>query len=272
MLLVLPFCQVDYKLALALAKYLQYLGPYKQHELMLVCPTNVSDHLEEIQAAIGDQFARVLTFMPRVYQDGWPAGPNTMFYSIAHHVAMNVDCRCWYMYEPDNTPIKPGWLNTLALEYDRTNRPFMGVIHKTFWKRKDDSFYQDGSHLTGSSIYPKETPRYSRLFRTIPHSQLPWDVYWQWDVIKYAASTNLIHHEWRSFNYRRDKKTGEIIGDRKPGLLPADINTPIPLRPDAVTHHGCKDGTLMQIMRGFFTARKEDVNQPALSLAHEPAN
>ena len=266
MLLVLPFSQVDYRLALALAKYLQYLGPYKQHELLLVCPANVSEHLEEMQKLIGDQFARVSTLIPKVHKDGWPVGPNSMFHSIAYHIASNVDCPCWYMFEPDNTPIKPSWLNTLASEYNRTARPFLGVIHPTYYRRQDGTFYQDGAHLTGSSIYPKNAPQFSRLFRTIPHANIPWDVYWQWEIIKYAGSTNLIHHEWRSFNWHRDKKSGEIVGERKGGTLPPDINTPLPLRPDAVVHHGCKDGTIMNIMRGFFTSRaKESEEQLSLT-------
>jgi hypothetical protein len=168
MLLVFPFCRTDAKLAIALAKYFQYLGPYKQHDILLACPDNAADKLEEIQEAFGEQFAKVYTFHPKIYQDGWPVGPNCMFHAITNHVAQSINCKCWYMYEPDNTPIKPGWLNTLAVEYDRTARPFMGVIHATYWKRRDGSFYQDGSHLTGSSIYPKDAPRYSTLFRTIP--------------------------------------------------------------------------------------------------------
>lgn len=259
MLIVLPFCQLDYKLAIALAKYLQYLGPYKQHEFLLVCPPEDSGYLEEMQEAVGDQFARVSVLTPRGLRVAWPGGPNTMFFTIANHVAANVDCTCWYMFEPDNTPVKPGWANTLANEYARTGRPFMGVVHPTYWKRPNGTWYQDGIHLNGSAIYPKNCPAYSRLFRTIPHANIPWDVYWQWDIASYAASTNLIHFEWRSFNYRRDKQTGEINGERVKGLLPSNLNNPIPLRPDAVVHHGCKDGSLLNIMRGLFTARKESL-------------
>lgn len=258
MLLVIPFCQADYKLALSLAKYLQYLGPYKQHDLLLACPGNLSTQLDEMQSAIADQFARVHVFTTKS-NGAWPQGANAMFHAIAHHVSSRIDCKSWYLYEPDCTPIKPGWLNSLAVEYDRTNRPFMGCIQPTYWKRKDDSFYQDGSNLAGSAIYPKNVSDFSSLFKTIPYASQPWSIYWQWNIIPNAVNTNLIHHEWRSFNYRRDKKSGEIVSDRVEGTLPPEINTPIPLRPDAVTHHGCKDGSLMQIMRGMFTAQKQPV-------------
>jgi hypothetical protein len=259
MLIVFPFSKVDYKLALSLAKYLQYLGPYKQHDLMLCCRPNVKEHLEEIETLIGGEFAKVLTITPSC-PDGWPQGANSMFQIISDHIWKNVDCSCWYMFEPDNTPIKPGWANTLAEEYIRSARPFMGVVQATYWRRKDGTFHQDGTHMNGSGIYPKDAPRYSMLFSTIKDTHLPWDVYWQWDITKYASNTNLMQLDWRSFNFRRDKKSGEIIGDRAPGLVPTSFGVPR-LRPDAVIHHGCKDGSLMQIMRGFFTARKEDVKQ-----------
>ena len=113
MLIVFPFCKLDYKLAISLAKYLQYLGPYKQHELMLCCRPEIKDQIEVIEKLIGDQFSKVLTLTPNC-RDGWPQGSNTMFHIIAEHIARNVDCPCWYMFEPDNTPIKPGWANTLA--------------------------------------------------------------------------------------------------------------------------------------------------------------
>jgi hypothetical protein len=261
MLIVLPFCKLDYKLAVSLAKYLQHLGPYKQHELMLVCRPDIKDHLEELEKLIGDQFGRVLTLTPNC-ADGWPQGSNIMFHMIADYISRSVDCPCWYMFEPDNTPIKPGWANTLQEEYTRAARPFMGVVHATFWKRKDGTFYQDGTHMNGSGIYPKNTPAYSRLFSTIPHTGLPWDVYWQWEIVKYAANTNYMQLDWRSFNFRRDKKSGEIVGDRAPGILPAHLPAPR-LRPDAVVHHGCKDGSIMQIMRGFLTARKEEITEEA---------
>jgi hypothetical protein len=258
MLLVLPFCQTDYKLAVSLAKYLQYLGPYKQHDLLLACPGNLSDQLDEIQSSIGDQFARVSTYTLKS-NGAWPQGANNMFHSIAYHILTKIDCKCWYLYEPDCTPIKPGWLNTLASEYERTHRPFMGCVQPTYWKRKDGTFYQDGVNLAGSAIYPRDVSAYSSLFKSIPYTKHPWNVYWQWNISPNAVNTNLIHNEWRSFGYRRDKKSGEIVSERVDGTLPPELNTPIPLRPDAVTHHGCKDGSLMQILRGIFTAQKEPV-------------
>jgi hypothetical protein len=257
MLIVFPFCQADFKLAHSLAKYMQYLGPYKQHELMLVAQPELSQDAEELEKIIGDQFARILRFTPKVGVQKWPVGSNRMFHSVAYHIQQNVDAPFWFLLEPDNIPLKPGWANTLAEEYKRTNRPFMGVVHATWWRRADGTFYQDGIHLNGSAIYPKDTPRYSRLFHTIPDTSYPWDVYWQWEMIKYAAGTNLMQLEWRSFNFRRDKKTGEIIGDRAPNVFPDHIGIPR-VRPDAVILHGCKDGSLMQIMRGFFTSRKEE--------------
>jgi hypothetical protein len=257
MLLVFPFNTQDVRLAITLAKYFEFVGPYKSHELLIAAPNDCESYVQEIQAAIGDQFARVYTHYVTTRQ-GWPAGPNGAFHSVAYYIWQQIPCDCWYFFEPDNTPLKPNWINTLADEYRRVQRPFMGVIHPTYWRRKNpdgtlERFIQDGSHLVGTSIYPKDAPRYSKLFKSIPYAITPWDVYWQWETIKYASGTNLIHHEWRSFRYKRDKKTGEIKGERAPGgELPYE---PKPLSPDAVVHHGCKDGSLLHIMRGLIVSR-----------------
>lgn len=261
MLLVLPFHSNDAKLALAQAKYLELVGPYKSHDLLIVAPNTCEDTASQILLAIGDQFAKTSTYFLTNHRDGWPIGPNMMFHSTMTHIWQNVDCECWYFYEPDNTPLKPNWINTLYDEYRRVQRPFLGFIHPTHWRRANGEVYDDGVHMTGSSIYPKNAPKYSILYKTIPHANIAFDVYWQWDIIKYAAHTSLIHHEWRSWKYRLDKETGVIQGERTPDgkVIPEAIK---PLSVSAVTHHGCKDGSLMKIMRGLLGSRKESVEEP----------
>jgi hypothetical protein len=257
-LLVLPFSALDARLALSLAKYLEHVGPYKSHEVLIATPKDCEAAANEIREVIGDQFSKVYTHFVNNHRDGWPIGCNLMFHDISYHIWTEVPCKAWYMFEPDNTPIKPNWLNTLSDEYDRVARPFMGVIHPSYWLRgrgtSQERFIQDGTHLIGTSIYPQNAPQYSTLWKSIPHATVPWDVYWQWEIVKHAAGTNLIDHQWRTIRYKRDKKTGEIKGERTPGsTLPYE---PYPLRPDAVVHHGCKDLSLMNIMRGFFASRE----------------
>ena len=277
MLLVLPFTSLDSRLMLTLAKYLEFVGPYKSHEVLLVAPKDCEEILNEIREVIGDQFSKVYTHFLTNHRDGWPVGCNMMFHSVAYHIMNTIQCKNWYFFEADNTPIKPNWMNTLSDEYDRVGRPFMGVIHGSFWRRgqgtPDDRFIQDGSHLIGTSIYPQNAPAYSKLYKSIPYARIPWDVYWQWEIIKHAAGTSLIHHEWRTVKYKKNKTTGEIKGERvPPGALPYE---PRPIPPDAVVVHGCKDGSLMQIMRGFFSSRLSPVANPALRMEHpdpQPVN
>lgn len=264
MLIVLPFCKYDYDLAIALADYMTLLGPYKQHELLLVCAPEFSVHLNKIEASVGDQFAKVSVLMPTNLKHGWPIGPNTIFFTIAHHVLRTSSWPFWYMFEPDNTPLKVGWADALAAEYVQSKKLFVGVIHPTMWQRKNGSFFQHGSHLSGSCLYSKNTPNLIRLFKAVPMISHPWDVYLQWEIVPKAMHTTLIHHEWKSFNWHRDEVTGEIVGERPPNTLPPGMNTPKPLRADAVVHHGCKDGSLMNLMRASFTARKEPLEQVSL--------
>jgi hypothetical protein len=263
MLLVLPFTGSDAKLALMQAKFFEYVGPYKAHEVLLLNPPIVDSFRDQIQEALGDQFARIHLHNVGNLRPGWPGGCNQMFHTAAYHIAHKIDCDCWYFFEADNTPLKPNWINTLSDEYKRSGRPFMGVIHPTYWihgAAQNRQFVQDGVHLVGTSIYPKNVIKYSRLFKTVPQARTPWDVYWQWEIVKHSVSTNLMQHEWRTIRYKRDKKSGEIVGERTPGNELA--YDPKPVSPDAVVHHGCKDGTLMHIMRGFFSSRSKPIDVP----------
>lgn len=253
MLLTFPFSNVDAKLAVSLAKYLELVGPYKSHDLLIVTPTECENYANEVLEAAGDQFAKTSVHFLKNHRDGWPGGANRMFFAAMMHVWREVPCECWYFFEPDNTPVKPNWINTLYDEYRRVQRPFLGVINPTHFRRKDETFFQEGTHLVGTAIYPKETPRYSKLYKTIPLADRPFDVYWQWEITKHAAGTILLQHEWRSWKYSRDKNTGEIIGERHPsGKLPYAVK---PLMPDTVVHHGCKDGSLMAVMREVIEQR-----------------
>lgn len=263
MLLVLPFTSLDAKLALMQAKYLEYVGPYKAHEVLLLNPPVVDSFRDQIQEVLGEQFARIHIHSVSNLRPGWPAGCNQMFHTAAYHIANKIDCDGWYFFEADNTPLKPNWLNAIADEYKRSGRPFFGSMHPTYWvhgKGADKQLVQDGVHLVGTSVYPRDSMRYSKLFKTIIHAKVPWDVYWQWEIVRHTAATNLMQHEWRTIKYKRDKKSGEIVGERAPGN---ELNyPPKPVSPDAVVHHGCKDASLMHIMRGFFASRSKPIEPP----------
>jgi hypothetical protein len=272
MLLVLPFTSMDAKLALTQVKYLEYVGPYKAHEVLLLNPPSVNGFRDQIREALGEQFSRIHTHDVGNLRPGWPSGCNQMFHTAAFHVANKIECDCWYFFEADNTPLKPNWLNTLSDEYKRSGRPFLGVLHPTYWVHGNNTpnrqLVQDGVHLVGTSIYPRNVMKYSKLFKTVLQAKIPWDVYLQWELIKHSAATNLMQHEWRTIRYKRDKKSGEICGERTPGN---EIGfDPRPVSPDAVVHHGCKDGSLMHIMRGFFSSRSKPIEVP-LSPVEEAA-
>lgn len=256
MLLTYAFSKHDYDAALRLAKFFKYVGPFDQHELLLPSTDDMISVRDQIEELIGPMFSRVhlLTLSP--LKEGWPQGPNTMFYQIAMHIFNNMPGDSgWYFFEAgDSVPLHPGWLDELEAEYKRMNRPVMGAFHPTFWNKDGDPVNSFGIHVVGTAIYPRKLPAYVPIFNTINVApQMAFDCVMQWYLVPHLShETSLIQHQWSTANYAKGKD-GRVIGE-KTGRRPVYLDKYIePVRWDAAVHHGCKDDSLLHIVRGKLT-------------------
>ena len=252
MLLVFPVSKADHDLAVKLAGWMAELGGVHGHPILLAyapsCPEPSREALVSLLSRCTERFHQVK--LPVFAEVGWPGSPNLMFKSTALYVERAPEFareRGWYFFEPDCTPTAPGWLDALAEEYRKCGTPFFGVRHHTRLTNAQGVERIDGDHMVGTGIYPIRLSDYFKLHRFLGTDTKPFDVFLQWAVQKAGLThTELIQHNWGSRLYERSG--GKIICKPLPGKDLVSIFDPV--RDNAVVVHGCKDGTLIDVLRG----------------------
>lgn len=176
---------------------------------------------------------------------------NFMFRSVAQYIAHKIkDTDAFYFFEPDCTPMIPEWWDKIKAEYQNCGTPFMGdvrgVTHAIDAER----------HMNGSGIYPQNVAKFS--IKALRADAQPWDAYARDEIVPRAAATRLITTLFNTIDYR--EADGQIItrlGHN--GVRNAGPDVGIDAR--AVVVHGCKDGSLLAILR----RRKSEVKEKHLT-------
>jgi hypothetical protein len=96
--------------------------------------------------------------------------------------------------------------------------------------------------MVGTGLYPKNFVTLCELFDTIRYTDLPWDVYVQWEVLPNCIETNSIQHIWNVQNARRKNKRITCDGV-------SEISQPVTVNEKALVVHGFKDGSLINLLR-----------------------
>jgi hypothetical protein len=244
MLLVIPVSASDASLIDPVSKVISCFGPYPLHQLLVVGSASNWDRVNELSSKLGPLFKSVGTYKIPGEVTGWPKGPNHYFRATVSHLFENsmLD-QPWYWFELDNTPLKPGWLDSLQVEYNLQSAVYMGVKHPTFYVDPNDNLVVRGHHMCGSGVYPKDFVGRSVLWRY--DEGVAFDIWIQWEVVPSLHDTHLMQHNWKTQNYRREN--GAIVCD------PVEVPHPelvfnLDVREDAVVLHGCKDGSLARIV------------------------
>lgn len=246
MLVILPVSASDAHLIVPLVDVMTQFGGLKEHWAMVVANGSSRDDGESYAAMVRPLFGKVdLFILPKPTPPGWPEGCNSYFSQTADHLEIVGNTDPWYWFEADCTPLCEGWLDQLVAEYELAKMPFLGVKEETRLRKMDDSIVSDGHHMVGTGIYPAKVSKYSALHRHA--GNIPWDVFWRWEIIKHIHPTKLIQHNWGTGNYKRMGKGGHRIGCEmvKPG---ANRDMAIEVNDDAVVLHGCRDNSLRNII------------------------
>ena len=236
------------------------LGTAEKYPVLMVLDPDVPrDDWVEIRTVLESAFKSVMTVkavMNTTVDVGWPAGPNAMFRAAAS-AALMFPNEPWYFFEPDNTPMGPGWLDRLAEAYAKCGKPCMGVLQQS-WRllQPTNERIPAGKHLVGTAVYPTDLKALSHSFLSCVDPQsgrvIAFDVAMQDDLVagQHAAHTNLIQHNWLTQNYRRDEN-GVMVCDAKEGRLSGQLgfSLPHPVNETIAVVHGCKDLTLLRLLR-----------------------
>lgn len=252
MLLVFPVSVVDAQLALDVSEWMRSLGPYSRHKALMAWSSELP---VDKRAAIAAHFkAMDWAEPPRAFSVGvkdseqkWPTAANVIFRECAKMVAQFPQFRCpWFFFEPDCTPMVPGWLDKLADTYNEDiTRPFLGRVQDTF-NLVGGERVKVGQHMVGTAIYPPVLEPYTKAHL---HPAFAFDHAISRDIAPHWRDTRLIQHNWSTGNYRRTPE-GRIVCD-KVRLRFSQQGQQLDryVAPETLVLHGCKDGSLIKLLK-----------------------
>lgn len=190
----------------------------------------------------------------------WPNGANECFQRVAHHIAKLDTDEPFLFCELDMIPIKSGWADALQLAYRQAAQPCLGVVAPTFKAYRNDAKTLEGDplpprivkedkHMVGAGVYPAKFALQSTLLRFLD-SLNPFDIQLQYEIFAMGvAHTDLISHHFNTVNYRREGDK-VVCDDKEPEKLFDAITYSGEVNMDAVLVHGCKDGSLSELLAG----------------------
>lgn len=248
MLIVTPISAADAELADSFASAVRHFGPNPEFDCLVVARPRDLQLAEHLQKQLDGLFRSVSIYIFAADgPDGWPKGPNFYWAQTALHISQDLKSAApWFWMELDCTPLKEGWAMDLLTAYNIGQKPFLGAVEPTM-ALKNGEVVTNGEHLVGAAIYPPDMASRSLLLRYTPTTDVPFDVYCQWEIAPHATASKLIQHAFRTKNYKR---TPEGIKGEDHNDLPGGVRFDRVLDPAAVVHHGCDDGSLAALLIG----------------------
>lgn len=250
MVVVFPYYPGDQELASKLSKWLVDLGPNKGHSALVVRDVRCNpNHDAEIKSNLSKVFDSVeaVDVVERL-DSNWQAstksafGPNIMFRTAAKHIQYTNPVP-WLWCEVDTVPLKGGWVQALANEYDQEPRkPFLM------------DFVQVPNvepHGSGIGIYPGVITDYAGL--AVMAEDTAWDVFAASQIVPQMKQTHLIVHRWHHPALKNQSEVDNLLGQLG----------------DAVLFHSDKSGTLINFLREKKYQKPDGLVEPLAALQSE---
>lgn len=234
MIVVLPFCEKDRHLAEKNLEWCVSLdGPVDFKCLLSYERGTQAERVAELATLyFGAGNVTRFVYDRHIGESKWPQPQNYAFQSTARHIHANYK-DSWFWWESDAVPLKPGWIASLQSEYQAMGKPFMGSIVEGF------------GYMAGVAVYPWNLADFTE--RALLTRAAPWDVAMGPEMLGSAHRANhLIHH------IRSEEAT--TFGSME------DLKEIIP--PGAVIFHKCKDGSLIEGLRGNLGSRPRAFVKP----------
>lgn len=254
MLLAIPVSASDASKLPKTAAIFKKFGPYAGFPCAIFarrdCENEARVFAEEIKPLFSNLDIHVLDFHAKNATEA----AAKHFRLVAQKVSESYTAGPWYFYELDNTPVQPGWLTKLQREHHESGKAHMGAIVPTRgWEIQPDGTRKPAfgdPHMVGTGIYHhalfSKSAIISQIDRVMPWAGPlePFDIRLRYEVVPHAHNTILIQHNWNTGNYRLEGS--KIVCDDLSGS--PETNHAKPYDGHAVVVHGCKDGTLADLV------------------------
>ena len=240
MKIVIPVSSHDKHLINDFCNILNFLGPYSNHELLVVARPADSSFAIDIFCQLESIFdVANIFFFEKDGTLGWPQGPNYYWKETIKYLSETENKLPWLWMELDCTPVKKDWANSLEGDYKKSKSPCLGMIQPFILNGRDTT------HLVGVAIYPPDFNIICSSWITLNDDSLAFDMHCQEEVIKISKNSKLMQHNFRTYNYTCIDQVirGEI---KEKGHTKYNFHRPI--EDDVVLVHGCDDGSLARII------------------------
>lgn len=240
---VFPVSYGDYGMAKSLAERIVGLGGMQDHEALVVASWRVKLDAPEIAALYAKAFKHVDFTVPEFEEEGWPAGPNSMFLAAADYLAAKNNPYPWFFMEADLFPLRASWLQELETGYEAAGKPYYGVINDSrFINMETKERFVLGRHMVGAGVYPSDFMTRCKTIEAIA-PLISWDTHIGPEILPDTADTKLISHRWGTKNYHM--KDGKLMMEALDPVNYHDYSAPVD--PQACIVHGAKDFSLYKL-------------------------
>jgi hypothetical protein len=231
MLIAFSVCRRDARLLIDLLKWIEVLGPCKNHIALIVADAaTVGGDVMEAHEIADRVFKGCQVITNDVSVDGWIEGPKSLFLTAAQWAQNNG--MPFLVMETDSIPLKPGWADAIYAEYKACGKKFMGHIYPS------NSTALPPMVMSGIGVYSADT--YTLLSDMVRAGQ-NWDMAMTPGVIGNAHDTPMIRHLWG------EQGNPPVFGDEAiPGTAQFCLKQ-IPT--DCVLWHRSKDHSLIRQLR-----------------------
>lgn len=223
MVVAMGYYPGDQELAKKLAAWIRELGPNKGHTMLLARDVRCAND-GSIKANLEAVFDKVEIINIPEKIDGWKFAPNIVIRYIAVHVEQT-NPQPWLFIEPDVVPLREGWVDTLAREYDEHKKPFLGDFVKV---------ENVIPHMSGIAVYPGKVTDHAPDIKFAAQSETPWDCFAADQIVPKMAQSRHIAHRWLHPAFNNQSEVDNLLGQ---------------LGADCVLFHSDHSGTLIDFLR-----------------------
>lgn len=260
MLLVIPVSRADRKFIPLVTKAFELFPPGSGHKLLVVGSPNSAQDVRELSQKLCIHFAgNASTYIFETDSNlGWPTACNYFFQQAAFYVrSILASDAPWFWFELDSTPLRADWLDEIEsaciaaqtrLQRDNKRLLYFGVRERSCIESQGAllPIEEAGEHMAACGVYPGDMVSRVLTLPTVSATNIPWYTFIRWYVVPQMHAMPLIQNNWQTCGYER-QADGRITCQSEANWA-WDIHFNKDVRTDAVFLHGCKDGSLIDLL------------------------